>query len=81
MELATLDQEIEAYQSLLPTIKAKHGRVWALIADRQLAGTFAGFGEAARFAAEHYGKRAVLIRHTDSRSVETAPFLHVHSEA
>lgn len=81
MEAATLAKEIEAYKALLPSIKAKHGHVWALVANCELAGTFPAFGDAARYAAQHYGKRPVLIRHTDSRGVETAPFLHVHSEA
>ena len=76
-----LDEQIEAYETLLPEIKRDHGSVWALIADRRLVATFQGFSEAAKYAHDHFGKRPVLIRHTDSRKVETAPFIHVHTEA
>ena len=76
-----LDEQIEAYEALLPQIKKRYGSVWALIADGKLVQTFRGFGEAARFARAQFGKRPVLIRHTDSRKVETAPFIHVlHTE-
>jgi hypothetical protein len=75
-----LDEQIEAYEALLPTIKREFGSVWALVAGRDQFKTFTTFPEAARYAREHYGKAPVLIRHTDDRKTETAPFLHVHSE-
>lgn len=75
-----LDDQIEAYEALLPRIKMEHGSVWAVVADRQLVKTFLAFPDAARFAREKFGKAPVLIRHTDERKVETAPFLHVNSE-
>ena len=70
-----LDEQIEAYEALLPEIKRDHG--W----DRRLVATFEGFSAAAAYAHDHFGKRQVLIRHTDSRKIETAPFIHVHAEA
>jgi hypothetical protein len=76
-----LDEQIEAYEALLPQIKKEHGSVWALIAERRLVKTFAAFGDAARYAHENFGKRPVLIRHTDSRKVETVPYLHAAREA
>ena len=79
--LDELDQQIEAYEQLLPQIKREYDSVWALIADRTLVKTFVAFSEAATYAHDHFGKRPVLIRHTDSRRVETAPFIHVHTEA
>ena len=75
-----LDEQIEAYEALLPKIKKEHGSVWALVADQQLIGTFPEFSAAARYAREHYGQKQVLIRHTDERKLETAPFVHVHIE-
>lgn len=75
-----LDEQIEAYEKLLPRIKKEHGSVWALVAGRKLIKTFPAFPAAARFAREHYGKREVLIRHTDERKYESAPFIHVHVE-
>ena len=76
-----LDEQIEAYEALLPQIKRDHGSVWAIIADRRLVATFEGFSAAAAYAHDHFGKRPVLIRHTDSRKIETAPFIHVRAEA
>lgn len=75
-----LDEQIESFEALLPNIKKKHGSVWALIADQKLVATFKAFRDAAQYARDHFGKQAVLIRHTDSRKMETAPFIHVHSE-
>ena len=75
-----LDDQIEAYEELLPVIKRDHGSVWVLIADRQLIKTFPAFAAAARFARERYGKQQVLIRHTDERKTEDAPFVQVHVE-
>ncbi len=76
-----LDAQIEAYERLLPDIKSEHGSTWVVITDEKLVGTFRAFPEAAKFAHETFPERAVLIRHTDSRKVETAPFIHVHAEA
>jgi len=42
--------------------------------------TFDTFSAAATFARSHYGKRQVLIRHTDERKLESAPFVQIHVE-
>ena len=75
-----LDEQIEAYEALLPQIKREHGSAWVLMADRKLVKTFSAFGDAARYAHEHFGETQVLIRHTDSKTTETAPYIHVHAE-
>jgi hypothetical protein len=75
-----LDEEIEAFEALLPEIKAKHGSAWVLVAERRLVRAFPRFPEAARFARETYGAREVLIRHTGERKIETAPYVQVHVE-
>jgi hypothetical protein len=71
-----LDEQIEAYQAMLPEIKKEHGLVWALVAHRELIKTFGVFDVAARYAVEHFPNEQVLIRHTSERS-EMAPFLLV----
>jgi hypothetical protein len=71
-----LDEQIEAYEALLPQIKREYGHVWALIAHRVLIDTFADFPSAARYAQKHCAGEQVLIRHTDERT-ETAPFVHI----
>ena len=73
-----LDEQIEAFGALLPQIKADHGPAWVLVADKRLVKTFATFPEAARYAREHFGRQTVLIRHTDEKPMETAPFIQIH---
>jgi hypothetical protein len=75
-----LDEEIEAFEALLPAIRKERGPTWALVVDRRLIQTFDTFSAAATFARSHYGKRQVLIRHTDERKLESAPFVQIHVE-
>ncbi len=76
MDAAALDKEIDAYQSLLPSIRSDHGSVWALIVHEKLVKTFSDFSQAARYATAHHRNEQVLIRHTDER-IETAPFVEI----
>ena len=71
-----LDEQLDAYQGLLPELKKNHGSVWALVAHRELIGTFQDFGAAARYAVQHLSHEQVLIRHTDER-LETVPFIQL----
>lgn len=71
-----LDEQIEAYEALLPQIRRTHGSVWALVAHQELIETFSDFPSAARYAQEHCASEQVLIRHTDE-TTETAPFVHI----
>lgn len=80
MPATTLDQEIQAFERLLPAIRQQHGLAWALVANRDLVGAFPHYADAARYAREHYGSQEVLIRHTGERRLETAPFVQVHVE-
>ena len=75
-----LDEQIEAYEALLPSIRKQHGSVWVLIADGQLIETFDAFSAAAKYARASYGQKQVLIRHTDERTLESATFVQVHVE-
>jgi hypothetical protein len=70
-----LDEQIEAYEALLPAIRRKHGPVWVLMSDRKVVETFETFSDAARYAAKRFGKQQVLIRHTDEKAMESAPFM------
>ncbi len=75
-----LDEQIDAYEALLPLIKREHGSGWVLVAGRNLIRVFESFPEAARYARDHFGPQQVLIRHTDERSVESAPFVQAYAE-
>lgn len=74
-----LDEQIEAYETLLPEIRRKYGSAWVLVAGGELVKTFAVFSSAAKYARERYGKQPVLIRHTDEREIETAPYVLAHA--
>jgi hypothetical protein len=74
-----LDEQIAAYQTLLPQIKRDHGSVWALVARSKLVSTFREFSAASRYAHRNFQGEQVLIRHTDEQPVETAPFVHVNT--
>lgn len=76
-----LDEQIEAFEALRPEIRARLGPVWVLMADGDVIGTFNAFVDAARHARAKCALQSILIRHTDEREVETAPFLHLASEA
>jgi hypothetical protein len=74
-----LDEQIEAFEALLPTIRQRHGAAWVLVADRKLVSTFGAFAAAAKYAHEHFHDQQVLIRHTDEKPVESAPFVQVRA--
>jgi len=74
-----LDQQIDYFEANLKTIR-QGGAGWVIVADRKYVQTFAGFSEAAKYAREHYGHQPVLIRHTDERAIETAPYIQAHYE-
>lgn len=75
-----LDDLIDAFEARLAAIKAEHGHRWVLFDPGHQVVAFSAFAEAARYAREHYGRTTVLIRHTDERAIETAPFIHVANE-
>ena len=77
----TLDEQIEAFEALETEIRRRLGPVWVLVAGGELVETFATFADAARHARAHCAEQQVLIRHTDERKLETAPFLRLASEA
>jgi hypothetical protein len=74
-----LDEQIAAYETLLPQIKRDHGSVWALVARSKLVSTFGEFAAASRYARRNFQGEQVLIRHTDAQPMESAPFVHVHT--
>jgi hypothetical protein len=75
-----LDELIEAFNRLLPSIKREHGHRWVIFDGEHRIIAFNAFSDAARYAREHYGATPVLIRHTDERKIETAPFIRLASE-
>lgn len=71
-----LDDQIAAYEAMLPSLQQKHGDVWVIVAAEKLAGTFEKFADAAQYVKQHLGAQQVLIRHTHEAAL-TAPFVHI----
>ena len=74
-----LDDLIEAFDLHLPRIISQYGHGWMVFAGQGQVAKFGAFPDAARYARQHYGTQQVLIRHTDERQTETAPFIETHS--
>lgn len=74
-----LDELSDEYEKHLPRIVREHGHGWVVFAGDDDVSRFDAFPAAARYARQKYGIRQVLIRHTDERVEESAPFLHVHA--
>ncbi|WP_374575182.1 hypothetical protein [Phenylobacterium sp.] len=73
-----LDEQIEAFEALLPQIKQEYGSVWVLVAHGRLIQTFPDFPAAAEYARAELSGDQVLIRHTDEGEL-TAPFVDIAS--
>ena len=66
--------EIEAFERMLPDIRAQHGSAWVLMAHQTVQGAFRSFDAAARRAMDGFAGQQVLIRHT-SEERPSFPFL------
>jgi hypothetical protein len=60
--MATLDDEIAAYNEIRDDLESQHRGEWALVHDRKLFGTFASFQQAAASALKNFGRGPYLIR-------------------
>ena len=59
---ATLDQNITAFEQLQDRLSGDETGKWAVVCDRELAGLFDSFDEAADSAVCQFGKGPYLIR-------------------
>jgi hypothetical protein len=60
--MASLDDEIAAFEGMRAGLEARHMGEWVLIFGEQLVGTFPAFEEAAQTAVEKFGRGPYLIR-------------------
>ena len=60
--MATIEEEIVAYELLRDELEESYRGRWVLIHDGSLIGTFASFHEAAAVAASRFGRGPYLIR-------------------
>lgn len=73
-----LAEEITAFHTLLPKLRADHKEGWVVIVGTNCEGSFPTFEAAAQFAVRTFPDREFLIRHTDAR-VAQVPFILVES--
>ena len=66
-----IDELLDVYRGLLPSLQERFGRVWALVDSGGLVKTFDSYDGAAAYAEEHFPSSEVLIRHT-GEAKETA---------
>jgi hypothetical protein len=60
--MATLREEIVAYEAMQADLESAHLGEWALVHERKLIGTFKSFDLAAREAVHRFGRGPYLIR-------------------
>ena len=64
-ELATLDENIEAYERRRDEMEAKYRDKWVVFVDREFVEAFDDFQEAAMMAIRRWGRGPYLIRLVD----------------
>ena len=57
-----LDQEIKAYEKLLPTLKEHHNNKWVVFHGEEFVGAFDSLENAAEEAVRRFGRGPYLIR-------------------
>jgi hypothetical protein len=60
--MATLDDEISAFNAMKQELEEHHRGEWVLICGRALIGTFQTFQQAANLAIKRFGRGPYLIR-------------------
>jgi len=60
--MATLQDEIAAYEAMRPELEAAHLGKWILVHDRAVVAIFDGFEAAAAEAVRRFGRGPYLIR-------------------
>lgn len=73
-----LAEEISAFHTLLPTLRATRREGWVVIVGGECEGNFSSFEAAAGFAVEHFSSKEFLIRHTGAK-VAQVPFIVVET--
>lgn len=73
-----LEQEIAAFEAMLPKLRKEHGEAWAVVAGSDLQGAFSAFEDAASFAVQRCADRPFLIRHTHQHPAQI-PFVAIEA--
>lgn len=71
--MATLSQEIEAYEGMQRELEAKHFGEWVVVRDGQLACAYEDFQDAAAEAVRRFGRGPYLIRQVGRSTLISLP--------
>lgn len=71
--MATLSEEIVAYESMQRSLEIDHFGKWVVIHNKELSGVFDSFENAAEDAVERFGSGPYLIREVGASSVTLPP--------
>lgn len=67
--MATLDQEISAYQAMQADLEAHQMGKWVLFHDQKLIGVYDSFESAAEEAVKNFGSGPYLIRQVGASQI------------
>jgi len=76
MDADALDIEITAFESMKAELAHKYGSDWIVMNNRQVAGHFQQFEDAARFVERRFPDTIALIRQVNPEPLQ-APFLMI----
>ena len=61
--MTTLEQEIDAYESMRADLEEKYFDKWVIVRSSKVAGAFDSSEECIQFAVENFGRGPYLVRH------------------
>ena len=73
--VATLDENMTAYEELRGQLESKHMGEWVLIHDRQLIGTYSDFQTVASTAVKRFGRGPYHIKRIGEPPIKLPPAL------
>ena len=73
--MATLKDNVKAYDALRDELEARHMGEWVVIYDKRLVGTFPEFHQATMFAIERFGRGPYHIKQIGEPPFNLSPTL------
>ena len=73
--VATLDENIAAYQKMRDYLETEHFGKWVLFYDEEFVGSFDEFEDAAREAITRFGRGPYLMRQPGIHKVIRIPYI------
>ena len=73
--MATLEENVAAYEEMRDELETNHMHQWVVIYDKELVGTFTDFQEAANEAVTRFGSGPYHIKKIGEPPLQIAPTL------